>query len=364
MPVIDDDGNLFGVVNVVDVLAGLLLLAVVVAGAAFALQPEPAPTTPETATVNATLDLGAQPDYIVEAVNEGDTYEPDGSSELTITDVHLTPAGDGTRVLLRVRLEGVERGETITYADAPPRLGRALTVQTDAYTVKGTVRDAGGSNSLRTSTTEVVLSKTLPTARAEQLSVGDTYRVAGREVATVESVTRYATADPNKQRVFVGVSLQTLARDDRPRFAGTDVREGATLPVRTADYAFGGTVDRVGSTELRGEPATRTVTLRLENVDPALADAVSAGMTETSGDRTLARVTDVERENSTVVLTSDSGDIYEREHPVKQDLTLTVDLTVRETASGITFKGRTVKQGSAVTLDLGSVTVRLTVLSL
>lgn len=40
MELIDDESNLFGVVNVVDTLVVLLVLAVVAAGTAFVFQPE------------------------------------------------------------------------------------------------------------------------------------------------------------------------------------------------------------------------------------------------------------------------------------------------------------------------------------
>lgn len=364
MTIVDDDGNLFGIVNVVDALAVLLVLAVLTAGAAFALQSDPEPTPPNTDVVNATIDLGTQPDYIVDALNEGDAYAPDGNSELTITDVHLTPEGGETKVLLKVRLEGLERDDSISYAHAPPRLGRELTIQTDAYTVKGTIRDVDGSNTLQTRTTSVLLTTTVPADEAQRMTVGDTYRIAGRDVASIESLSVYGTQNPDKKRVFVGLSLETLIRNDRPQFGETTVREGVELPFHTQNYAFQGTVQRVGTTEQRGTAATHTVTLQLENVPPDLANSIDAGMTETNNGDTTARITDVERRNSTVVLTSDSGEIYERKHPVNQDLTLTVDLSVRETATGVQFKGATIQQGSTVTLDLGSVTVRATVVSM
>ena len=364
MPIIDDDGNLLGLINVVDALVALLLLAVVAAGAAFALQPDSEPASRNTDTVNVTLDLGVQPDYIVQAVNEGDTYAPNGDSELTVTDVHLTPTPEGTRVYLRVRLRGLESENAITYADAPPRLGRELTVQTDTYTAKGTIRDVNGSNALRTDNTKVLLTATVPTAEARSMGVGDAYRVAGREVATVESLSTFATEDPAQKRVFVGLSLRTLTQDDRPRFGGTVLRAGAKIPFRTQSYAIEGTVDKVGTTERPGRQVTRTVALELDGVRPETADAVRVGMTEISGDRTLARITNVTRRNSTVILTSDGGEIYRREHPVNQDLTVTAELTVRETKSGITFKGEPLQQGSTVVLDLGHVTLRFRVASL
>jgi len=79
MEILDEKGRLFGVVNVIDALAVLLVLAVVAAGAALVLGSEPEPE-PEFASTHATLDLGTQPDYIVAQLNEGDTYLNQGES--------------------------------------------------------------------------------------------------------------------------------------------------------------------------------------------------------------------------------------------------------------------------------------------
>ncbi|WP_313692501.1 DUF4330 family protein [Halorarum halobium] len=368
MDLIDDEGDLFGVVNVVDALAVLLVLAVVVAGATFVLQPDPEPEPPDRSSTHATLDLGTQPDFIVAQLNEGDSYEPAANTNLTITDVSLQPRGNGdTAVLLRVELVGetatTDNGETITYADAPPRLGRSLDVVTPTYQVSGTITALGSGPTIPTAEREVLLAATVDSETASGIRTGDEYTLRQRTVGTVRSVHVYGTGNPDRKRVLLGLTLDAHETGDGARFAGRDLREGNSVPFRTADYSLSGTIQRVGATEPRGDPATRTVTLQLRDLPPQLADSVRAGMTETANGDTLARVTDVERDNATVVLTSDDGNIYEREHPVNQDLTLTAELAVRETSTGLTFKGRSVQQGSTVVLDLGSVTVSATVVS-
>ncbi|WP_435063671.1 DUF4330 family protein [Halobaculum sp. EA56] len=364
MNVIDDEGNLFGLVNVVDALAVLLVLAVVAAGAAFVLQPEPEPEPPELTTTNATLDLGTQPDYIVDRLNEGDTYSPGGDNEITVTDVHLTPRDGRTAVLLRVRLRGPVSGDGLRYDGAPPRLGRTLGIQTDAYQVQGTVVDVGGGDALATAEESVLVEATVDAATAADIDEGDAFSLRQRTLATVESVTVYGTGNPDRKRVLVGLSLSARDAGDELRFAGTSLREGNAVPFRVDEYGFRGEIRRVGATEPRGTATTETVTLQLRDVPPELASSIRAGMRETSGGDTLARIASVDRTNATVVLTSDDGNIYEREHPVNQDLTMEVELRVRETATGTTFKSRTIQQGSTVVLDLGSVTVRATVVDL
>jgi len=147
MELLDDEGKLFGVVNVVDALVVLFVLAVVAAGAAFVLQPDPEPAPePDLATTDATLDLGTQPSYIIEELETGDTYSPSGDAELEISDVHLAPQGDNTRVILGVTLEAPlsEETDAMSYAGAPPRVGRSLDIQTSTYQVSGTLRRITG----------------------------------------------------------------------------------------------------------------------------------------------------------------------------------------------------------------------------
>lgn len=54
MPILDDDGRLFGVVNIIDALVILLVVAVVAAGAALVLSPDEPPQNAGNETTNTT----------------------------------------------------------------------------------------------------------------------------------------------------------------------------------------------------------------------------------------------------------------------------------------------------------------------
>jgi hypothetical protein len=125
------------------------------------------------------------------------------------------------------------------------------------------------------------------------------------------------------------------------------------VPFQTPEYDLSGTIQRVGATEQQGTATERTVTLQLTGVSPDLAAAIEPGATETTAGTTVAEITSVDRTASSVILTSDDGNIHDREHPVNQDLTLEATLSVRETTTGTTFKGETIQRGSTITLDLG-----------
>lgn len=78
----------------------------------------------------------------------------------------------------------------------------------------------------------------------------------------------------------------------------------------------------------------------------------------------VAVLTDVERERSTMILVSDDGNVYERDHPRNLHVTMTAEIAVRETDNGVSFKAGSFQHGSTVTLDLGSVTIEPTIASL
>ncbi|SHH68171.1 DUF4330 family protein [Halobaculum gomorrense] len=465
MTLIDDEGNLFGVVNVVDALVILLVLAVVAAGAAFVLQPEPEPEAPNTATRNATLDLGTVPQYVVDVINEGDTYSPASNQQITITDVHLTPQGTKTRAILRVQIQGVRSGGSFSYDGAPARLGRTLQIATELYQVKGQIRAVGAGTALDTAGTPVVIrdtiptqdarelsagdeirlsgrtvatietvrayptedsgkqlvfltanlsahrqsgtlrfggeslrrgqtvtlpgesytvdgrvlavgrglesgqadvliSQTVPTAVAQQITEGDTTTVGTRDVATVEHVASYGTSNPDRKRVFVGLSLTTVTTGTDRQFGTTELRRGSTLTFATDAYSLTGNIERVGATTQRGALADRTVTLSIREVREPMAQAIDAGMRERSGGETIAHIDRVKVEPSTIILKGDRGDLGVYDHPTLRDVTITATLQVRETVSGVRFKGRTIQQGSTVVLDLGTITIRATVISI
>jgi len=463
MEVIDDEGRLLGVVNVVDALVVLLALAVVVAGAALVFGGSDT-DAPDTATAHVTLDLGTQPGFVIEELDEGDTHSPSENSQLTVTDVHLTPRGDDIRAVVRAQLEGQATNDGLAYSGAPPRLGRTLTIATNRYQVEGQIRAVGTGDALTRADATVVLRSTMTAPEARTLATGDEIRIAGRTVATIDDVAVYATdnpdrrlvylqtslathsvrgeprfggqpvragqsitlpgdgytvagtiervgaglergdvdillqqtvdietadrlaegdaavvagattatvervelygtANPDRKRAFVGLSLSTVGHGDRPQFGATPVQSGRDLTIRTPEYTLTGPIERVGHLQQRGTSATRTVTLRIEGIREEFASAIEPGMVEQVDGQTVAEVTDVGVEPTTVVVTGDRGNFSVYDHPYNRDVTVTAEIQVRETTSGPRFKGESIRQRDTITLDLDSISLRGTVVS-
>ncbi|ELZ51120.1 hypothetical protein C464_01531 [Halorubrum coriense DSM 10284] len=363
MELIDDEGRLFGRVNVIDALVVLVIAAVVVAGAAFVLTDNSAPA-PETDTTYATLDVGTVSPYVVDEIEEGDTYETDSTSTLRVTDVYLTPQDDTSRVTLRVALEGERNDQgSLMYEGAPPRLGRTLDITTDRYQISGQIRDVGDSDALSTEQQRVLLSSRVDAATAQVVTPGDEIQLSDRTIAQINDVTTYTTNQADQRQLLVETTLTAHRQQDRLRFGGNAVRRGQSVTLPANEYTLTGQIDQVGGDISLGATTTRTVTLRMEEVREDFADAIEPGMTERAGDTTVARVTRVETEPSLIIATGEDGSVNVVDHPVNRDVTITARLQLRETPSGLAFKGDQLRQGSTATLDFGTVSVNATVVS-
>ena len=273
---IDDEGNLLGVINVIDALAILLVLAVVVAGIALVAAPDDTDSEepePDTETRYATINLGTQPDYVATRVTIGDTMDHETGDamsrdwhNLTVTDVYVTPVkATQSAVTVRVRLDG-ELGEEA----------------------------------------------------------------------------------PNAPR-FV--------------FAGNRYRVGDSLSIKTDEYGAKGSIQALDEegTDLNTEYITTEI--KLTNTDPDVAAAVSEAADQSSNGEPLVTVQGVTSQPAEVVLQSEDGNIYLRDHPVNQDLRLRTELRTIATDSGNRYHSGPLRVGDSIRLDLGTTTVSGTVTS-
>ncbi|WP_136689067.1 DUF4330 family protein [Halorhabdus amylolytica] len=366
MDVIDEDGRLFGLVNVIDALVVLLVLAVAVAG--FALLDPFGPSGTEESRF-ATIDLGDQPQYVVDQIQRGDVMRPERATRnVTVTDVYVGPAnGENVTAVVRARINGTfkesgDSGPRFTYAGERITRGNAFTLETDDYGIEGTItRLSQDGTTLETNTRQLAIEATVPMTVANEIAVEDTYNVGGDPIGTIRAVDTYPADDPTTRRVTIGVDIRTIDREGGEYFGTSRVSLGSALPFETDAYALSGTIVARGSHVPAGTTETRTILVRADNVRPDFADGITEGMTEEIRGETTGRIVEKRVEPASVILTSDGGDIFERDHPRNKDVYLTVDVQVRETMDGYQFHARPLAEGNAITLDFRTLTVQGTV---
>lgn len=361
--IIDDEGRLFGLVNIIDALVILVVLAVFVAGVALVTGAGGG----ESTSRYATIDAGTQPPYIAGQITEGDTWQT-GGNDLTITDVYKYPQpsedGSGVHVLIRGSVNGTaildENGQTegISFGGDPLRYGRTLEIATDEYLVKGEVTDISAVDaSLQTEQRSFVIQTTVDSATASSIQPGDQYVVGGEPIVTIESVNVYTTGNADSNRVVLGVSTVARSANETAYVGNTPLRTGLTIPIKTESFSLEGTVIRIGSLEEPGVPATRTITLNIQDVSPSTANALSAGMT--AGTERGAEIEVVSVSDRPAEETVRSGAGYTViEHPRNRDVTMTLDISVREQNDGsLRFRGEKLRIGQTLSLELEGVAV-------
>lgn len=319
------------------------------------------------ATDTTTVSVETQvPPRVANAIGVGDRYRVANETVGRITNVTVLPNRRGQgRVWMTLQLETLETTNSLRFGGRTLRLDSSVPFKTGRYEFTTTVEDIGNASlPYERGATPIRLESTVSTATADAIDVGDEYVLDGRTVGTVESVSVFPTTDSSRKRVQVGLTIQTVNRGDSTTFVGQTVSTGGSVRFATSEYTLAGTVINRGSDESLGTPQTITTTVRLEGVSPVVADSIVVGATERSRGDVYAEVLGKRVAPATVVLTADNGEIFQREHPVNEDVTLTVELAAQRTDSGYRFHGDRLQNGEGIVLDLGSVTVEGTVLGL
>lgn len=253
MGLVDEKGRLFGVVNVIDLAVVVVVLATLIAGAAFVLTDDPEP--PEERYLTVVLD--ERPGGSAPTLDSDTVTRPDGQVQLgrtggRITDTYVAPAGDsGFLTVARIRV-------TLPAAAANRTTDRRLVTDDETYLVGQevglsageadytgyvhAVSQSGANLSVRTVETTVITD--LPTPVADRIQPGDTQRVAGSEIARVTAVDRRSTTD-DRTRVEAIVELRVFVTDSGPLYGTQHVRPGADVTVASNGYEFTGTVTEV-----------------------------------------------------------------------------------------------------------------------
>jgi hypothetical protein len=364
MAVIDDEGRVFGLVNIIDLLVVLVVFAVVAAGAALVLGDDTteAPGTNATSVTNtseptryATLSVSRDRVNLSKRIVEGDTIQPlPSGTNLTVTETYVGPTNSGTRVVARVRYNGTL--PTVDGSTVP--IGDAINFREDDIAAQARLLTANETRpSLRTGTTPVVVETNIAPERLDALQAGDELTLEGQTVATVASVRTYPRAGRESVRAVIGLQLETFERQGESIYGASPVRIGREIGIRTGESEFEASITQTGRTAPLGEPTPATVTVELRGVSPTIADQLSEGMRERHRNAT-ATITNVQSEPATTTVRTDDGRLVETTHPRQRDVTLTVDVTARQTSDGVRVHDRRLEIGNQLTLDFGRIEIR------
>ncbi|WP_440771410.1 DUF4330 family protein [Natronorubrum sp. DTA28] len=297
MDVINEDGDLFGTINVVDALVVLVLMAVVISGVAivagaFSVIAAFAVLLLLTAIVGgfttigaqdstqlerryATIELESQPDYVLERIDEGNVGTLDGTDEtVTVTDVQIIPARGGADddrpdVTLRTEVTGkpipddAHGRDRFQVTGTNFQLGNEIRLDMGPYTVTGMITDleregATLSEGGATTTAHVDLKNVSPIV-ANTLEAGMTETTRGETVARLESIERkparlilesedgelHEREHPRNVNLTLVVELQTTVGETGMRFRGQRLRVDSSIVLDFGSITVDGTITAI-----------------------------------------------------------------------------------------------------------------------
>jgi len=352
MPLVDDDGRLFGVVNLIDAIVLVFVVSAVVAGV-FLVVLDGERTTDPDAPSHMTVIFEPQLEGLEPEVTPGDRVSiADGPGGMNVTDVFRTPGRNGT--VVTVAKVAIGPG-----AEAP-KAGPRHRFETESYAINGTIRQFSNQSTLRIEQTDVRFSATVSESRLDRVQRDGTLRIGTEAVGQVESASAYPIDNASMYRIGLGVSLPTVRIDGYPMYGGQPVRPGVQHPLYLENGTVAGVVDSVGRLEPVGESTPTTVVVSLEGVSATRSDALTVGLNE-SHLGTPAMITDLSSSPASTVLTTDSGEFVTTPHPTQRDISLVLAVEGRRLGDHLYFHDAPLRIGRVVTLDFGHIRVRGTV---
>lgn len=216
-------------------------------------------TTEETTVVLSDAMATADADE----VTLGDEICLVGRTVATIEDIAVYATDNPNQRLVTVEATlntHTQLGER-RFAGGPVRRGQTITLSESSHTLNGRIDriDAG----LERGSADVVLEDVIDVETAERISKGDVATVAGYDTAEIVNVTQYPTQNPDRKRVFVGVSLTTLTHGEREQFGNTPVQRGYGITADFGGYELSGPIERVDALEPQGTVTEQRITLRI-----------------------------------------------------------------------------------------------------
>lgn len=232
MGLVDEEGRLFGVVNVIDLMALALVLTLLLGAFTFLTGGGGG----EESTRHVTVVLNENQSSVVERIQPGPSTI--GHVDGNITAVYSGPSpDDDTVVLIRLATRGLptNNGRNV-------RIGERVFLSADRYRFRVRVLGFGENKSLPARQETIRLVTTTEPSVADLIDKGDQRTVAGRRLVRVQSVESRTRLDESRTRVVYRARLLSIQDGKRTRYGGYLLKPGVQIPFETDEYRVNATV--------------------------------------------------------------------------------------------------------------------------
>lgn len=245
MDIIDEKGRVFGVINLVDFLVVLFILAIAIAGVTAVLDEQNPPSKPEQ-THYATLSFSAPLESNVTQIETGEPILPTpAGTPITATDIYRAFERDGdVHFVVRGSYDGrLTRTRDRLYG------GDTIPVVVGKYRVEAAVLSINQTNaSIETRTVPLVLAFNASAPVKRSLNAGQKIRADNQTVATIRSIDIRQSSQEGPS--FIGVELRARGVNGIPMYAGHPLRLNTSVTLVTDKARVTGRVWELGTTEI------------------------------------------------------------------------------------------------------------------
>ncbi|MFH1835592.1 MAG: DUF4330 family protein, partial [Methanobacteriota archaeon] len=376
---IDGKGNLFGKVNLIDlVIVIFLALFLYKLVYYFIIPPSTEWVRVEASVCN--IGMGGDciynfPDWLYENIVVGDVMVDDENNSVAeITDVKLIPYGVNRTVILTLNMKVTsnEKGELFFVEQKSLASQQSLKPNTRLLFESQRIRMLLEVREIEKFTPEFIMeSRENLTLKADVCSIGNSgscesgfpewlyrniivgdYMVDERNV-TVANITSIELIPQGEDRRIILTLDTNLIVNDRGDylFVGRPLKINSQFPFTSKNVNLGLRVLEIEEFETL-ERETRKVVLLLEDVSPEIALQIKPGLAESDaqGD-VIAEVLKKTEQPSRMMVITETGDVFERKHPYNLDLTVTATLKAERIHDDLFYKqNQRVKIGNNIAI--------------
>lgn len=145
MRLIDDDGNLFGLVNIIDALALLLVVGISIAGVALVTPSDgthqPGGNVSETVVIVRTTDV---PGYVADTIADSPELVDEGAQLVGLSTINTSSGRVDLYTKVRLRATSNPQNQLV-YKDTKLLLGRSLALEFRRTEISGTIFDVNAT---------------------------------------------------------------------------------------------------------------------------------------------------------------------------------------------------------------------------
>lgn len=239
MAIVDEKGRLFGIVNIVDLVVVVGLLAVVAGGLFLVTSGDETDSEPEPVETEAILVFSGENPWVVEQMEQRGTVLA-GKNGFNVTLDEQYVAGNTSGTVDGAFAATIEGNRPIQPTETVQLDGEQVSIKTRVVTV--------GDADLDTERTPMSVTTRVPAAVAANVNPGTDLTVADQQVGTVTDVAVLGTNGDNTT-LHIGVELDTVSLGTQRYVGTTPLAVGSKLHLSTAELDVTGRISRVGTTD-------------------------------------------------------------------------------------------------------------------